>query len=244
MPAFQQTPMRTTRKVIFAKARVLCPLLFGSCDKALGVTIILVWMCGCQQNESLPPLKPMAAATPEDHFNRFVERLEHALAMGKPSPTAGIRVEHSLRHHLHAPQQPDQSYTAEVVIETITEDTLSAGKGPQSIDIMAPDTSISSALKAIGITSSTPKPDDTPPRSGSMAVELPSKLSNSGAEGGADADPQFRPDHSGQLAAKSQNASLKEERAYELAYRDNRWHLITELEYETERLWFQYALQN
>ncbi len=221
--------------------RVLYQVFSHGLVKTLGLSLALAWMCGCQQNSSAPNPKTVTAVTPKDQFDRFLDRLEHVIDMGQPSPMAGIRVNHTLSHQYYVPQQPDLPNRAEVVIRTVTEDILSSENNSVTADLQVsddniPERNISSALESIGNQNPKLHLDDGPPHVDTDAGDPPAP--NAGATLPKRA---VRPKQS---VAKPTNISIEEEREYELLFRDNRWQLVTELENETERLWFEYALKN
>ncbi len=180
---------------------------------------------GCEPEMPMPP--PRESTNPaEDDFYWAMERMEHAMERFQPSSSLGLRIKRELNYQLFPPSQDEADYTARVTIATRTVFTHDAPSKVQERK-EAQEKKAKAAAEKLGLEDPYGPADDGPVDEallpdGNMPAELPvSEVP----------DPRL-PTH-----------ELKEDKEYLLRYADEQWNLeSSELE-ETERMWFEYALQ-
>lgn len=182
-------------------------------------------LTGCQRQTKLQT-PAVVRNSPEAKFDWIIQRLERALELGKPS-LAGIQVERKVSYNLQKPAAPDESYTARVVINTNTKYSLPTSANRNRSASPDEEGGAPSALESVGI-------------SDPLASLKKGHQPMSGNK-----KPRAKSDVTVRQRARLGASSrvLQEERIFDFAHLDGQWQLQTDLESETERLWFDYAMQ-
>ncbi len=148
--------------------------------------------------------------------------------MGQLSESAGITVEHDLDYQLQPPSDQKDFYSAKIVVKTKTQNRISPSRLRPDEKSRSENFKSSSGLESIGIGNS---PSILESKGG------PKSISKGAVLGGKDSANRG-------LNSPAKRQSLMEERIFELAYLEEQWRLVTEVDSDPERLWFQYALEH
>jgi hypothetical protein len=180
----------------------------------------LVFGVGCEPEMPMPP--PRESTNPaEDDFAWAMERMEHAIERFQPTSSLGLRVRRKFDYEL-IPPAGKENYKARVTISTLT--------------VYQPPVPA-------------PKKEKPAPKRKNEEVELADLF----AEPGADLEdvanlplPTIPPAEIEKRKVPDPplpTPEIKEEKDYLLEYVDDEWQLQEKDLDDSERMWFDYALQ-
>ena len=201
-------------------------------DRCLSIALLAFAVLGCEKRyASLPPGR-IDTSTPEGQFEWVMQRLERTvLDTGWGDRSAGLRIANrEIKHDLFPPTSEKSHYTASVTITSVKgyvpEEPL------QLIDEEKVMKKRRREIKRIKERAGFEDPDEG--EFDPLASKFQSQMDELAAR------------HQGPTRRLEtlDTPTTKEEKIYELAFRDGRWELETEVQTEHERLWFEYALQS
>lgn len=84
-----------------------------------GAALLLLATAGCTQRETASVKESASSPSPVEHFTYILKRLDHALEHARPDAKSGVSSKRSYSYRLIEPQDDQEGYAAEIVIETV-----------------------------------------------------------------------------------------------------------------------------
>ena len=191
--------------------------------------VLLSIASGCSDEVQSIPASPVERNSPEGQFEWFIQRLERAVLDFSSSQTSGLSISNrTLDSELIPPSQEVDYYRAKVTI------SYEAAYVPESIPtIVDKDKEEEKRREKMRRMESYSGLEDDPDQPmDPLADKFRTEMEDLAA--------------SSRLPARSpdilETPNLKDTKVYELAYHNDQWEVVTELESESEKLWFDYAL--
>lgn len=195
---------------------------------SLSLVLLSCLVCGCDNANNLPA-PSVETNTPEGKFDWVMQKLKRAILDTSADRSSGLSIsDRSIESELIPPSEGVDHYRARITVSYEAE--YVPNEIPVAVDREKEAEKRREEMRKMQEYSGLSQDEDEPfdPLSERMSSEMEDLAVSSRP-----------PKRSPELL---EVPSTKESKVYELAYQNDHWKLLTELETESEKLWFDYAL--